>query len=206
MARCPRDRCSRADDLYARLELPVDASYEAIEIAWRALLKQHHPDVAGPAPTSSRSGSTSPMTGSPIPSCAPRYDRERHPAPVGRGRGSGGRPAGVVPARPVPLVDVRPRRRTGPPARRAGRGDRSPRRSDPASERGRAGPAVAGRDRPDRVHRNDLAVPAEGSSGCAQDPRADDPGGTPQTRPLGSGDPRRRDRVRPGHPARALPR
>ena len=37
------------DDLYARLELPVDASYEAIEIAWRALLKRHHPDVAGPA-------------------------------------------------------------------------------------------------------------------------------------------------------------
>ena len=36
------------DDLYARLELPFDASFEAIEIAWRALLKQHHPDVAGP--------------------------------------------------------------------------------------------------------------------------------------------------------------
>ena len=36
-----------ADDLYARLELPVDASSEAVEIAWRALLKRHHPDVAG---------------------------------------------------------------------------------------------------------------------------------------------------------------
>src|SRR6476469_2557603 len=36
-----------ADDLYARLEVPADASYEAIEVAWRALLKQHHPDVAG---------------------------------------------------------------------------------------------------------------------------------------------------------------
>lgn len=35
------------DDLYARLELPTDASPEAIEIAWRALLRQHHPDVAG---------------------------------------------------------------------------------------------------------------------------------------------------------------
>ena len=35
------------DDLYARLELPVDASAEAVEIAWRALLRQHHPDVAG---------------------------------------------------------------------------------------------------------------------------------------------------------------
>src|SRR5262245_27667810 len=36
-----------ADDLYARLELPVDSSSEAVEIAWRALLKRHHPDVAG---------------------------------------------------------------------------------------------------------------------------------------------------------------
>lgn len=35
------------DDLYARLEVPADASFEAIEIAWRALLKRHHPDIAG---------------------------------------------------------------------------------------------------------------------------------------------------------------
>ena len=35
------------DDLYARLELGFDASPEAIELAWRALLKRHHPDVAG---------------------------------------------------------------------------------------------------------------------------------------------------------------
>ena len=35
------------DDLYARLEVPADATFEAIEIAWRALLKRHHPDVAG---------------------------------------------------------------------------------------------------------------------------------------------------------------
>jgi curved DNA-binding protein CbpA len=38
-----------SDDLYARLELPSDATPEAIEIAWRALLRRHHPDVAGPA-------------------------------------------------------------------------------------------------------------------------------------------------------------
>lgn len=37
------------DDLYARLGVPVDASFEAIEIAWRGLLRKHHPDVAGPA-------------------------------------------------------------------------------------------------------------------------------------------------------------
>jgi hypothetical protein len=35
------------DDLYARLELPADATAEAVEIAWRSLLRRHHPDVAG---------------------------------------------------------------------------------------------------------------------------------------------------------------
>jgi len=35
------------DDLYRRLEVPANASAEAIEVAWRALLKRHHPDVAG---------------------------------------------------------------------------------------------------------------------------------------------------------------
>ncbi len=35
------------EDLYARLEVDVDASPEAIELAWRALLKRHHPDIAG---------------------------------------------------------------------------------------------------------------------------------------------------------------
>jgi molecular chaperone DnaJ len=38
------------DDLYARLEVGVDASPEAIEVAWRALLRRHHPDVAGSDP------------------------------------------------------------------------------------------------------------------------------------------------------------
>ena len=37
------------EDLYGRLQLPPDAAPEAIEIAWRALLKLHHPDVAGEA-------------------------------------------------------------------------------------------------------------------------------------------------------------
>ncbi len=36
-----------SDDLYARLELPTGATPEAIEIAWRALLRRHHPDVVG---------------------------------------------------------------------------------------------------------------------------------------------------------------
>lgn len=37
------------DDLYDRLGVPAGASFEAIEIAWRGLLRKHHPDVAGPA-------------------------------------------------------------------------------------------------------------------------------------------------------------
>jgi curved DNA-binding protein CbpA len=37
-----------ADDLYRRLGVPQDASPEAIELAWRGLLRRHHPDVAGP--------------------------------------------------------------------------------------------------------------------------------------------------------------
>jgi curved DNA-binding protein CbpA len=36
-----------ADDLYATLGVPDDASPEAIEVAWRGLLRRHHPDVAG---------------------------------------------------------------------------------------------------------------------------------------------------------------
>ncbi len=35
------------DDLYARLAVGADASPEAIDLAWRALLRKHHPDVAG---------------------------------------------------------------------------------------------------------------------------------------------------------------
>ena len=35
------------DDLYARLGVPVDADRASIDRAWRALLKQHHPDIAG---------------------------------------------------------------------------------------------------------------------------------------------------------------
>jgi len=38
-----------ADDLYARLEISIDASPEVVEVAWRALLRRHHPDIAGPS-------------------------------------------------------------------------------------------------------------------------------------------------------------
>lgn len=47
MANRPARRTVPDDDLYRRLEVPPNASFEAIEFAWRALLKRHHPDVAG---------------------------------------------------------------------------------------------------------------------------------------------------------------
>ena len=67
------------DDLYARLELPVTASFEAIEIAWRALLKQHHPDVAGPSAGELAKRINVAHDWLSDPDLRARYDRERHP-------------------------------------------------------------------------------------------------------------------------------
>jgi curved DNA-binding protein CbpA len=66
-----------SDDLYARLELPVDAAPEAIEIAWRALLRRHHPDIAGPTglERAKRINVAHDWLGD--PHLRARYDRER---------------------------------------------------------------------------------------------------------------------------------
>jgi molecular chaperone DnaJ len=85
------------DDLYARLELPVDASYEAIEIAWRALLKQHHPDVAGPTADQLAKRINVAHDWLSDPDLRARYDRERHP----RRSMAGGRPAATGRRRPA---------------------------------------------------------------------------------------------------------
>jgi curved DNA-binding protein CbpA len=104
------------DDLYARLELPVDASFEAVEIAWRALLKRHHPDIAGPAAveTAKRINVAHDWLSDPI--LRARYDQERVGPTRRRGirdgagpraaanRGSGRR-AGPVAARPRRPLD-----------------------------------------------------------------------------------------------------
>lgn len=68
-----------ADDLYARLEVPVDASPEAIEVAWRALLKRHHPDIAGAEglELAKRINVAHDWLGD--RDLRARYDRERHP-------------------------------------------------------------------------------------------------------------------------------
>lgn len=99
-----------ADDLYARLELPVDASFETIEIAWRALLKQHHPDVAGPEALERAKRINVAHDWLSDPDLRDRYDRERHPAAAARPgrrdrRGSAStrpdmRPRAAAPPRP----------------------------------------------------------------------------------------------------------
>jgi curved DNA-binding protein CbpA len=76
------------DDLYARLELPLDASFEAVEVAWRALLKRHHPDVAGPAADAVAKQINVAHDWLSDPELRARYDRERHPrmGPAGAAR------------------------------------------------------------------------------------------------------------------------
>ena len=66
-----------ADDLYARLEIAVDASPEVIEVAWRSLLRLHHPDIAGPSglERSKRINVAHDWLGDPV--LRARYDRER---------------------------------------------------------------------------------------------------------------------------------
>lgn len=75
-----------SDDLYARLELPPDATPEAIEIAWRSLLRRHHPDVAGPAglERAKRINVAHDWLGD--PQLRARYDRDRGLPGSGAGR------------------------------------------------------------------------------------------------------------------------
>ncbi|HUQ78981.1 MAG TPA: J domain-containing protein [Patescibacteria group bacterium] len=80
------------DDLYARLELPVDASFEAVEVAWRALLKRHHPDVAGPDANAVAKRINVAHDWLSDRDLRARYDRERHPQPARSGSIRGGRP------------------------------------------------------------------------------------------------------------------
>ena len=70
-----------ADDLYARLALPTDASPEAIEIAWRGLLRLHHPDIAGPAGLERAKRINVAHDWLSDPALRARYDRERGLAP-----------------------------------------------------------------------------------------------------------------------------
>jgi curved DNA-binding protein CbpA len=97
-----------ADDLYARLELPLDASPEAVEIAWRALLKRHHPDVAGSSTDDLAKRINVAHDWLSDPGLRARYDAERHP-----GRRAA-QSSGWVPRTP----NVRGTRAARPPAPR----------------------------------------------------------------------------------------
>ena len=87
-----------ADDLYARLELSLDASFEAVEVAWRALLKRHHPDVAGGGADADERSKRINVAHDWLsdPELRARYDRERHP---GTGHRRGGRAVPQPPPR-----------------------------------------------------------------------------------------------------------
>ncbi|HET7727870.1 MAG TPA: DnaJ domain-containing protein [Candidatus Limnocylindrales bacterium] len=103
------------DDLYARLELRVDATAEEVELAWRSLLRRHHPDVArdpDAVDRAKRINVAHDWLGN--PDLRARYDRERlgvrhrgfHPrrsrGGVREDRPTGGPGAPRAPRRPPP--------------------------------------------------------------------------------------------------------
>jgi DnaJ domain len=103
------------DDLYARLELGLDASPEAIELAWRALLKQHHPDIAGDGAVALERAKRINVAHDWLadPSLRARYDRERVGVPARRSVRDGGplrRPAHAPRAAGAPVARPRPGR------------------------------------------------------------------------------------------------
>jgi curved DNA-binding protein CbpA len=88
-----------SDDLYARLGVPRDASPEAIDLAWRGLLRKHHPDVAGEGAVELAKRINVAHDWLSDPDLRGRYDREhrdgirtaRHPRAQGRAdRADGG--------------------------------------------------------------------------------------------------------------------
>lgn len=76
-----------ADDLYARLEISTDASSEVIEVAWRALLRRHHPDIAGPSGLERAKRINVAHDWLSDPDLRGRYDRERGLRPSVRDTG-----------------------------------------------------------------------------------------------------------------------
>src|SRR5919198_6375460 len=85
------------DDLYARLEVKPDASFETIEIAWRSLLKRHHPDIAGADALELAKRINVAHDWLSDPGLRERYDRERR-------RSNGHRPLRPEPFRPTAPV------------------------------------------------------------------------------------------------------
>jgi hypothetical protein len=86
MATMPPRQTLPSDDLYARLGVPFDASPEAIDLAWRGLLRRHHPDVAGPDGLELAKRINVAHDWLSDPDLRRRYDRERAPG-IRSGRG-----------------------------------------------------------------------------------------------------------------------
>jgi curved DNA-binding protein CbpA len=102
-----------ADDLYARLEIPLDAGPEVIELAWRSLLRQHHPDVAGDAGLERAKRINVAHDWLSDPDLRARYDAERG---IRRSiRATGGRSPRTAETAPI-RPGARPRRRPLDPA------------------------------------------------------------------------------------------
>ena len=194
----PASRCCRADDLYARLELPIDASPEAIEIAWRALLKRHHPDVAGAHADDVAKRINVAHDWLSDPGLRERYDRERHPGhrrsrrqpDVGRRRGRVVRHAPPPPTRPASPEEALARHLA----------------EDRPADAGRARSADPRRVAADRVRRDDRPVPFARSARRRRGCRATGAPGAASTIALGRTDARRDRRVRPRDRPRAVPR
>jgi len=146
------------DDLYARLEVSVDASPEAIELAWRALLKRHHPDVAGEDTAALDLAKRINVAHDWLsdPALRARYDEERlglGVAPSARVRRAGYRPR----ASRVPWARQPGSRATAPPGtRRSTRPDLA--RGDPAQRLARFLDRVS-RLTPDELDRMAAAEP-----------------------------------------------
>jgi DnaJ domain len=79
MTAMPPRQTLPSDDLYARLGVPFDASPEAIDLAWRGLLRRHHPDVAGPDGLELAKRINVAHDWLSDPDLRRRYDRERAP-------------------------------------------------------------------------------------------------------------------------------
>lgn len=102
------------DDLYARLGVPRDASPEAIELAWRALLRTHHPDVAGDAGLEVAKRVNVAHDWLSDPELRRRYDRERGvgirsgrpPRAGGEWAATARRPGGRSSARPPTTAEL----------------------------------------------------------------------------------------------------
>jgi hypothetical protein len=106
------------DDLYARLGLEPEATPEAIELAWRALLRRHHPDVAGDSAAALEAAKRINVAHDWLsnPELRARYDREAMgleplPGPAGARYGQrGGHTGRGRRARPWPRHPAAPRR------------------------------------------------------------------------------------------------